>query len=401
MISFALLDKDDLKDLFEGFDTEFLSIPLKKPSKTLSKFILNGFRSGKMPRTYLVRMYCDAVSKNEPSICEYVTKEITRNFNERGISNFFTTLDISNSIATTLALTELTGILLENGFAIPAYTVLLLYGVECTPKMKEASKKLFFTHRSILEKTRDEAVRHGKEQAEVVFNSELEKNTKKYQKRVSTLEGQQKELQEKEADYKARIDELEESLGIAQEALKRATENNETLGIQVTALTNTRQTLLEELVVKKEQLSKYKDELGELSSVIVELRAELAHTKRTEYSDDVLRHLCADVLDELRASSLGNSEILNIAKKKFSEADTVVDAWVQLSSFSEEHIKQIVENITNPQVANTLLDEIEEIEDGILIKFAVLKALKSLLYNELEANEAKRTIAEKFTGEKE
>lgn len=402
MISLALLDKEDLRVLFEGFNTDFLSIPLKKPAKTLIKYVPTGFRIGKLPRNMLIRMYCDAVYGNEPSICEFVKNEIIHNFDDRGITEFWSTVDIGEPLSIGLALSELQSILLENGFTIPAYVVLLLYGVECSDKMKSASKKLYTTHLTVVEKACADAEKRGKIDAEAAATLAVEtaeKSNKKASKRVTDLEGQVTSLQETITTLRSRCDELEEDLSKTRESEARALEANESSGKQIVSLSNDKQKLVDEIKACREQMRQYDARLEELDSLqnkIAELRSELSQANERAYSDSVLQRLCADILDELRASSLGDKEILTIAKRKFTEADSIIDAWVHISDFSEEHIKQVIDNITNSSESNATLDIIEEIEDGILIKFAVLKAIKSILYNELENGESKRTIADKF-----
>lgn len=407
MISLALLDKDDLKILFEGFNTDFLSIPLKKPAKTLVKYVPTGFRIGKLPRNMLIRMYCDAVKSNEPSISEFVKNEISQNFEDRGINDYLKNVDLADPLSVGLAISELQSILLENGFTIPSYIVLLLNGVECNEAIKSASRKLYSTHVSLVEKASEDSEKRGKADAEAASVAAIdaaEKNRKKLLKRIEDLEKQLTGSQNESKELHEKYDELEESLCHARESESSAAEKIESLNKQIITLKNENQKLLNDLASNGEKMREYDSKLSELEKLhqqILELHSELSQAKEKAYSDVVIQRLCSEVLDELRASSLSGNEILNIAKKRFTDSDTIVDAWVHISGFSEEHIKEVIDNITNSNENQTTLDVIEEIEDGILIKFAVLKAIKSIIYNELETEETKRTIADKFTQKKD
>lgn len=407
MISFNLLDKDDLKVLFEGFNTDFLNIPLKRPSKTLVKFVPTGFRIGKLPRNRLIRMYCDAVYSKEPSLSEYVKNEISRNFNDRGINDYLNNVDVSNPLSVGLSISEIQSILFENGFTIPAYIVLLLEGVDCNDAMKEASKKLFLTHISIVEKASKKSEKRGKKVAEAASAAEIdaaERNNKRIQKHITELENQLTNQQKEAQRLQQKINEIEENLFRAHESEKNATEKNESFRKQITTLKNENQKLQNELDRKKviiEENDLKLSELEKLHQTITDLRFELSQAKEEAYSDVVLKRLCSEIMDEIKASPLSDDEVLSLAKKRFKEADTIVDAWYQISNYSQEHMKQIIDNISNSTEAHSTLDVIEEIEDGILIKFAVLKAIKSILYNELEIAEAKRTISDKFISDKD
>ena len=403
MISFALLDKDDLNVLFEGFNTDFLSIPLKKPAKTLEKYVPTGFRIGKLPRKMLIRMYCDAVKDDEPSISEFVKNEISRSFEDRGVNDYWKNVNVSDPLSVGLAISDLQSILLENGFTIPSYIVFLLNGVECDAAMKSTSRKLYSTHVFLVEKAGEDFEKRV-ETASVAAIDAYEKNRKKLQRRIEDLE---KQLYGSQNEYKVLRedkDALEEQLCQAHESESSAIEKIESLNKQIITLKNENQKLLNDLSSNSEKMREYDSKLSELERLhqqISELHSELSQAKEKAYSEVVLQRLCSEVLDELRASSLSANEILNIVKKRFTDADTIVDAWVHISDFSEEHIKEVIDNLTNSKEYQTALDDIEEIEDGILIKFAVLKSIKSIIYNELETEEVKRTIADKFTQKKD
>ena len=89
MISFDLFEYDDLKLLFEGFQVSFLQNPIRRPKTTLKEYIPKGFRSNKLQKNQLVKIYCDAVSDGEKSLTEFVTKEIESVFDSTGLKAYF------------------------------------------------------------------------------------------------------------------------------------------------------------------------------------------------------------------------------------------------------------------------------------------------------------------------
>ena len=88
MISFDLFKKDDLSLLLNSFDTDFLQMPMKRPSKSLLEFIPNGFRPEKLARFQLDKVYVNALYSRESSASDYLLNELLRNFEEYGIDEY-------------------------------------------------------------------------------------------------------------------------------------------------------------------------------------------------------------------------------------------------------------------------------------------------------------------------
>ena len=80
MISLDLFKKDDILVLLDCFDLTFLQLPMKRPPKSLLKFIPNGFRPEKLMRAQLNKVYVDALSSREVSLTAYVLNELEQNF---------------------------------------------------------------------------------------------------------------------------------------------------------------------------------------------------------------------------------------------------------------------------------------------------------------------------------
>ena len=401
-IDLSNLKKDELKELFDGFNSDFLNAPLKNPTKTLKRYIPTGFRSSKVPRQLVIHMYCEAILGAEPSLSGYVISEINQVFETAGITTYFEAIDLDEPINQARALVELPAILWRNGITIPAYIVLLLHGIKCDDAQRLASQELNSAHFEAMGIAVQDGERRGRQESEAAHRSVSEaadKNSKKLQKRIGALEKQLTQHHSAYSELQAKMDTLQEELSSAQENVDRLQMLNDAARKQIVSLTNENSDKQGQLSSMGETIRSYDDKLAKmakLETTISELRSELVLAKEREYSEAVLQRLCAEVIDELRASSPSNNEILNIAKKKFSEATSVESAWIEISNFSESHIKAIIRSIASANVNSATLDEIEEIEDGILIKFAVVKALKSLIYNELEATESQRTIADKF-----
>lgn len=401
-INLSNLDKEELKELFDGFDTKFLNAPLRNPTKTLKRYIPTGFRASKVPRQLVVRMYCDAILGAEPSLCKYVTAEVTRVLEITGVESYCDTHDLSNPLARMQAIMDISSILWRNGVTIPSYIVLILSGAKCDDEQKRTSQELNSTHFATMDFAKQESEKKGRQESDTAHrlaSEAAEKNSKKQQKQIYALQEQLAQRKVENSNQEKQLEALQEQVYTSKEQIEQIQGINDAAKKQIALLTNENSNQREQIDALNKRICGYDEqciEIDELKSTISELRAELLSAREQAYSEAVLKRLCVEVIDELHASSLSTDAILEIAKTKFSEAVSVESAWAEMSSSSEKCISTIIENIANADVGAQTLDEIEEVEDSVLIKFAVIKALKSLVYNELEAKEAQRTIADKF-----
>lgn len=402
MIDFSMLDKDELKSLFESFDTDFLGIPWRSPTKSLNKYLPNGFRTTKLTRNMLIRMYCDAVKGNETSICRYVTDEISKNFNTVGISQYIETHNIITKQEYMSSVADISVILWENGMTIPAHIVLLLVGLKCDEEIKVISKSLHNAHNSAIEHAKLSGENHARKDLNIelqTIQDTADKTINKLQKKLVTLEEQRDLAQERINQITEQNGELGSELERSTELIQRFQKQSKSLKEEITILTDENNKCRQDKGLLNDTLREYDmqiKKLPELYESIKSLKSELEVSKKCEYSDEILKRLCSDIIDELRASSLGDKAILELAKNRFSANVSVEAAWSEISDFSGVHIKRIIDSISDSNLYATILDDVERIEDGVLIKFAVIKSLKSIIYNELERAESDRTIADRF-----
>ena len=403
MINLINLTKDDLRELFDGFNTEFLQQPLRKPTKSLSRYIPNGFRPDKMPRNLLIKMYCDAIIGHEPSITTYVVNEVERNFDSMGVEQIITSINQADNSSIIKAIAQLSATTWDGGIVIPAHLIIKMYGVECETEMVALSKSLFKAHFSAVENAERNGRNEGVVSAATDIQAEIKKQGK-LQKRIDALEEQIKSSEQQLSTAISFQNDLEEKLSESANLNTRLQQVIEALNKQITILKNE---IVEHISVVAKQENKLLEfenrerQLADLEVTVSALRHELEEANALAFSDDVIRRLSADVIDELKASSLGAKEILALAKKRFSESTTVEEAWINISSYSDNGIKPLIDSFSEGYYSNEMLDILEEIEDGILIKYAVIKALKGVLYHGLEEQTGKKTIADEFASSEE
>ncbi len=145
----------------------------------------------------------------------------------------------------------------------------------------------------------------------------------------------------------------------------------------------------------------HKKKIIELEKKVTDLESAIEQSKQDTYSEDTLRQLVGDVIDEMKASTLSREEILDLARMKFKENESIRTGWNAISSETDKIIQRIISAFDNKNFTQDLLDEMESLEDNVLIKCAVIKSLKAVLYRELEVSSHNVDLGERFVSKQQ
>lgn len=405
MISFIMLTEEDLTVLFKGFDDGFLQAPLKSPSKTLKRFIPNGFRPDKLKRSQKVKVFCDAIRAGENSISNYVSKEIETQFNRADITTVITSVK-AGGLDVYAAICEISVKVWQAHIVLPSHIALLLSEIPCDNNSRKASQALANCYYDDTRKCGQDGYESGKNDAERHFEAsraEDQKKIEKLQRNVDEAKSKRDEAEDaaqaaeaKNEQLLLRIEELLHKLDVETENQSEIEKQKRVLHSRIKVLEESNSRLTSEngeLVSKIEIRNK---DLHILRVEVEKLTDKLTEAEKLAFSEDIIRRLCIEVLDELRASSPSREQIVEIAKRRFSSEITIEEAWNQITKDSSARIHKLCTDFEEKLFLRSHLDELEEAEDEVLIEYATLKALKSLLYNALEAKNAKSSIAEEY-----
>ncbi len=404
MINYSLFSKDDLGVLFEGFETMFLQIPFKHPTRAIMRLVPKGFRVDKLSRKQMIKVFSDAIINREEVISRIVTKEIESQFESASITSFVNSHIENPDYLFGVGIATVSSLLWKNHLHIPAYIVFLLFGLEPSESCRNESMLLYKTFFEELEKNGTTKYNEGFQTAERKNQSSIEAETRRVERLEKTLTLAKEQRDDAVKKCNAAYAERDEALSLvaaqtekmkdSQDTIERL-EKNLTLALHAKELAEEEKN---ETLVVKSQLTEKQRECLDKEKTIVELKTELSKAMDMAYTEEVLEHLCTEVLDELGAMTLGSKEILNIAKQRFSNEESVLAGWESLSEESNELIRKIIDQFSSGDYYTGQLDLLERMEDGILIRYAVTKSLKAILYNELEKREAEATIGERFSG---
>lgn len=394
MISFDLFEYDDLKILFEGFQVSFLQGPIRRPNNTLKKYIPKGFRANKLQKNQLVKVYCDAISAGEKSLTEYVTKEIQSVFNSTGLNDY---LD-NNVEEPFVKMADITTIILNNGLDVPAYVLLLLAGIPCGADLKSSSVNLFKASVKACETHFNNGLEKGRLSSEEELLTErqkiekLEKSEKEYKDKNKELNSIKKRLEDKN-------DELTNDKALLNTKLNQLDEKIDGFDKIINKAKNDLIETKSDLKKAQSDLKVEKDNNQKLVNSLEQEKEEKERALEQAYSDDVIKRLVSEIMDEVKATSLGKKEIIDIAKKRFSEATSIVEGWEALATENKGLVDAIVTSFGEGCYDEQHLDDLEMSEDNLLIQYSVIKALKAVLFNALEKKEVTSGISDKFDKE--
>ena len=391
MISFDLFEYDDLKLLFEGFQVSFLQNPIRRPKTTLKEYIPKGFRSNKLQKNQLVKIYCDAVSDGEKSLTEFVTKEIESVFDSTGLKAYFE----DNDADPFAKMSDVTTIILNSGLDVPAYVFLLLAGIPCADDLKSSSVNLFQASVKACKIQFDKGFEKGKSSSEEELKKKkkradkLEKSEKEYKDKNKELNRIKKELENDNAD-------LNNDKELLKSTLLQLEEKVDGFDIVINKVKNDLINTKNELKRAQTDLETEREKNQQLSDSLTYEKEEKERALELAFSDDVVKRLVSEIMDEVKATSLGKKEIIDIAKKRFSDSTTISEGWEQLASENEGLIDVIVTSFGEGCYDEHHLDDLELTEDNLLIQYSVIKSLKAVLYNALEKKEVTSGISDVF-----
>ena len=404
MIQFGLMTKDDFAKLFEGFETSFLQAPFKHPTKSLMRYIPNGFRTDKLKRQQMIKTFTDAIVGNEASITAYVKREIENQFSAAGIFEYVD-MHREDDALSGIGISALSNLLWSHGLKEPSFIVLILCGIPCSEEVRKVSKELYDFHFNSMADCKNSAYEEGYLQGVKKQESKFEEEKKKtgqLEKNIGNLTNQKKDLTEALETADQEKEQLLSEAKILSEKLEAITENIELVQKEKTQLENKVQSLEKNLVVKDAEIIELRNYMQIISQKDLEistLKEQLEQALKRSYSDEILRQICNEAIDELSASTVSKQELLKLTKEKFNNEETVLDGWKILSDESNEIISSIMDDFSEENYMEEHLDKLELLENGILIRYAIEKSLKAILYNGLEQAESDNSISTRFGGE--
>jgi len=153
---------------------------------------------------------------------------------------------------------------------------------------------------------------------------------------------------------------------------------------------------LHDFGTKKIFISKLQAEVSKLKKQIMELEEDIAILEEHSLSPEMVRDMCKEVLEDIKAEGIEEEEFFSEASNIFSEDETISVSWGKLSVDEERKLDKIIKKMECNYVENEDIVLLDEIENNIQYKYMLIKGLKVIFYKYLEQETANKTIDQKF-----
>lgn len=390
-----LFKKEDILVLLDSFSTSFLQEPMKRLPKSLAKYTPKGFRPEKLARNQLIKTYTDALSAGEGSLAEYLFFELNQHFKIAGTDKLvesFKDKDMTNCAK----IIEVSINIIECGLAIHPHTVLMLYGINCTEEEKKLSLRLQTTIMQQLEEEKQHSYDDGVAKGGSSVVSDLEAETKKCNKLTKTVEritATNEELTKENKRLTGINEELSKSVEKKSKKIIDLTAEKDSLEIKV-------EKLKEELHGKELEISLLEDALNDKRCEIISKSDQIESlinqiSSKVLFSTDEIKEMCENAISLFKCQDKEN--ILELAKKKFSQSVNVQDAWKSLCADSVALINEIFKLLSSNSFEMIYYDKFAELEALLLLESAIEQALKSMAHKVMATTPSNNSIVNKIT----
>lgn len=410
MLTFRHFSPQDMKELLIGYNESFLRMPLKNPTKSLIQYVPKGFRPNKLSNDLLLKMYVDAIVDGYSPLTDYVLQEAKKNLEQTGIADIIKQIKEGDPESLLRAVYQIDCELKMVGFNISADLTLLLSGVKCPKDIQTIAQQACALFKEKTKDAYEKGKRHGIENAEKAALDTIDAEQRKILKQKGILEDERENhratrdaltsCKDEVHKVQAKLNELiENEIPALQEDNRREKKNLENAEKQIQRLRDDsmkkdlRIQALEQRIHEQEIIN---EELLKKDLIIDEMKIKLKDAETFTFSAEVIRSICIDALDELRANSLSGIEIFGLAKEKFNENTTIPDAWQQISNDSTVLVEKLVKAFSEKQYSEDQLDVLDDIENDILIKYLIVKSLRAILFRMLENDSQHQKINDKF-----
>lgn len=382
------LSKDEMRMLMKPLAIESLRAPLLADHKLEKKYI-TGFRASNVTYLQLVQLYYQEIHNMNIKV-ERSLKSALYSYIEK-----YNLTDLIDSISDELSWEDSVqlGIQLgESGCEI-GFELLL----------KIASKNICNEKKKLLIMLQKNGVKRRVDQKEVAANyqekvDELSNLVEKLKKEVNSANGRKEQVLFKKKELDTEVLRLKAEK-------KKAESKIDILNIELTEVRQAFDKKEKELEQTEKSLSLQNDKVKERENVIVELQTVindikaknkiLEEQKKLRYEEAIVR-LVTDTIEDLREEyDIDIKEFDSILAGVNGET-SIINVWNHISSTNEQLIGEVENELKKNKINMEIIDKCDEVENLILAKYVMIKAIKSLYFEHMSYLEKNESIFEKL-----
>lgn len=377
------VSKEEIRTLMKPLAIERLRAPLLADHKLEKKYI-TGFRANNVTYLQLVQLYYQEIHNMNTEVERALKAAVYSYINECNLENLIDLLSDELSWEDSVKLGIQLG---ESGCEI---------GLELL--LKITSKKIQDEKKELLIRLQENGIKRKAIQEELVLNyeekmAEIANLVEKLKKEVNSADVRKEQAL-------SRKKELETEILLLKAEKKNVDNEMEALTVELTEAKRDLEKKTNELEQMERSLSIQNEKVKERETAIIELQTAINDLK-TKYKmleedkmfryDEAIIRLVADTIEDLREEyDIDIAEFERILAGVSGEQN-ITNVWHHISAVNEQLIEEVEGQLRKNKNNMEIIDKCDEVENLILAKYVMIKAIKSLHFeymSYLEKNES-------------
>lgn len=384
-ISLSELTRNDYEELFKLLSPKDYRSHILSSSSLLDKYA-KGFRKQNIPDSIIVNIYYREIANGD----EYLKKVLLSMLNNM-LNEHSDTLELISKINSNVSAIN-TGFELYNSNCKIAISLLFkLINFDIDDAYLEIVNTIFENLSGYTKETPEQQAISPEIESLKQRNITLENALTSAKKKTIDI---QEELASTEKELKNQIKQIS--------ALKTEIENKQfnidDLNNQIIAFKRDIALKDEEykalLSLNKENTDKIASQQAEIKKLNKEL-SEISNQKDLIY-DEISMRLVKDTLNELQERNPMDKKRFDQITANISGKNDIYDVWNQISSTNSLIIKDIELSLRKNKADRGIIDQCNDAEDLVLIKYVMIKAIRVFLYEKLQEAERTSDISSNF-----
>lgn len=370
------LTKEELKTLLSNLSIEELREPLFKYKK-LDKYT-KGFRIQNAGYLQLNAMYYQEISAGNKEIESSLNSAVYSYFSSLGI------IELLEGIESSIEWTDCVSLGIALGKAGCEIPFVLLLKI-CVLEISNDKVALI----SLLQ---DSENRSRTEKEKIIQDTDTKINELKSRcdlltKKVTELNQSNQKTKDQFSAERNKTSELESQLSKMKVTNRELAVEKTKLEVKIENIENQNSSLLSNQEAMKKSISLIEDEKKEL---VKKLR-KIENEKQLQY-DRAIERLVKDTIQDLKDEySIDIKEFDNIVDSIEGEHN-ILNIWNKISDLNAQVIEGIESSLRNNITQPEIIDSCNDVENNIMAKYVIIKAIKSLYYDYLSSAEKNKKL---------
>ncbi len=383
-ISISEINKEELRAILRVLPIEQMRTPIIDDNK-LAKRYISGFRANNVTYIQLIPVYYQEIHNHNTDVERALKSALYSYIKE---CNLEEKLELLSEDVTWEKCIELGIAIGESGCEI---------GIDIL--LKISSSTLPDEQKNLISMLQEKELKNIANSEKIVSEyekkiSENDKEIERLKKEVNTSSEKRRKSEELRKEEEAKAITRENRIGSLEQQLNDLSLEKEEIGAELNKkdqkIEQAEATIKEqEIQIKKasSELKLLQDELAKAT----EDNKKLQDKRQLEF-DEAIKRLVSDTIEDLKEDyDIEISEYEKIVGE-LGEDKSILSTWELISKKNALIIDEIQNSMRNNIVKMDIIDQCNEVENNVLLKYVIVKAIKSLYFELMSSSEKNKKI---------